>query len=49
MDPAQAGEPSSDVRRPRPAVSKIHEVYEREVRDLPCFEFQTTVVVELYR
>src|SRR5260370_69792 len=28
---------------------KIHEVYEREVRDLPCFEFQATVVVELYR
>lgn len=30
-------------------VHKIHEVYEREIRDLPCFEFQTTVVVELYR
>ena len=28
---------------------KIHEVYEREVRDLPCFEFETTVIVELYR
>ncbi len=28
---------------------EIHEVYEREVRDLPCFEFQTTVVIELYR
>ena len=26
-------------------VHKIHEVYEREIRDLPCFEFQTTVVV----
>ena len=23
--------------------------YEREVRDLPCFEYRTTVVVELYR
>jgi hypothetical protein len=23
--------------------------YEREVRDLPCFEFRTTVVIELYR
>ena len=23
--------------------------YEREVRDLPCFEYLTTVVVELYR
>jgi transposase len=30
-------------------VSEIHEVYEREVRDLPCFEFRTTVVIELYR
>src|SRR5713101_6466802 len=30
-------------------VHKIHEVYEREVRDLPCFEFQTSVVIELYR
>jgi transposase len=30
-------------------VDKIHEVYEREVRDLPCFEFQTTVVLEVYR
>jgi transposase len=27
----------------------IHAVYERKVRDLPCFEFQTSVVVELYR
>jgi transposase len=31
------------------AVSEIAEVYEREVRDLPCFEYRTTVVVELYR
>ena len=30
-------------------VSKIHEVYEREIRDLACFEFRTTVVIELYR
>jgi transposase len=30
-------------------VHRFHEVYEREVRDLPCFEFSTTVVVELYR
>jgi transposase len=27
----------------------IHEVCEREVRDLPCFEYTTTVVVETYR
>ena len=30
-------------------VQDIHAIYERSVRDLPCFEFQTTVVVELYR
>ena len=30
-------------------VSEIHEVYEREIRDLPVFQFQTTVIVELYR
>lgn len=30
-------------------VQEIHEVYEREVRDLPCFQFRTTVVIELYR
>jgi transposase len=27
----------------------IHEVVQREVRDLPCFEYKTTVVIELYR
>jgi hypothetical protein len=27
----------------------IAEVSEREVRDLPCFEYRTTVVMELYR
>lgn len=30
-------------------VEEIHETYEREVRDLPVFQFQTTVVIELYR
>ena len=29
--------------------SRIQEVCEREVRDLPCFEYATTVVVEIYR
>jgi transposase len=29
--------------------SLIHEVCEREVRDLSCFEYTTTVVVETYR
>jgi transposase len=31
------------------AEKDIAEVYEREVRDLPCFEYRTTVVIELYR
>lgn len=30
-------------------VQDIGEIYEREVRDLPCFEYRTTVVIELYR
>jgi transposase len=30
-------------------VHDIRAVYERKVRDLPCLEFQTTVVVELFR
>lgn len=29
--------------------SETAAVYEREARDLPCFEYRTTVVVELYR
>jgi transposase len=30
-------------------VDQIHEICEREVRDLPVFEFRTAVVIELYR
>jgi len=30
-------------------LTEVYDTYEREVRDLPCFEFRTTVVVELYR
>jgi transposase len=30
-------------------VSKIVDSYEREVRDLPCFEYRTTVLIELFR
>jgi transposase len=30
-------------------LSEVYDIYEREVRDLPCFEFRTTVVIELYR
>jgi transposase len=30
-------------------VDEIAEIYEREVGDLPCFEYRTTVVIELYR
>ena len=29
--------------------SRIQEISEREVRDLPCFEYSTTIVVETYR
>jgi len=31
------------------AASRVQEICEREVRDLPCFEYTTTVVVETYR
>ena len=31
------------------AASRIHEVCGREVRDLPCFEYTTTVAVKMYR
>jgi transposase len=31
------------------AVEQIHELCEREVRDLPVFEFRATVAIELYR
>jgi transposase len=30
-------------------LAEAYDTYEREVRDLPCFEFRTTVVVVLYR
>ena len=30
-------------------LAEAYDSYEREVCDLPCFEFRTTVVVELYR
>jgi len=30
-------------------VDEIVASYEREVRDLPCFQYRTTVVIELYR
>jgi transposase len=29
--------------------SRIQEICEREIRDLPCFEYSTTIVVEIYR
>jgi transposase len=31
------------------SAGRIQEVCEREVRDLPCLEYSTTVVVETYR
>jgi transposase len=30
-------------------LENAHDVNEREVRDLPCMEFRTTVVIEIYR
>src|ERR1700721_3556697 len=30
-------------------LSDAYDSYERGVRDLPCFEYRTTVVIELYR
>lgn len=30
-------------------VTGIHDVYEREVLDLSCFDYKTTVIAELYR
>ena len=30
-------------------VDRVHEVFDRQVRDLPCFEYTTTVVIELFR
>jgi transposase len=30
-------------------IAEAAEVTEREVRDLPCFEYRTTVIIELYR
>jgi len=30
-------------------VKTIHEICEREIRYLPVFQFQTTVILELYR
>jgi hypothetical protein len=37
------------VLRLRASGEWIREVYEPEVRDLACFEYQTSVVLELYR
>lgn len=30
-------------------LSKVYDTYEREVHDLPCFKFRTTVAIALYR
>ena len=30
-------------------VSELHDIYERKVRDLPCFDYRTTVAVELHQ
>jgi transposase len=46
---AQAGQPGVVCAGCGRRVSEIREVYEREVQDLAYFEYQTTVVLELYR
>lgn len=30
-------------------ITDVYDSYEREVQDLPCFEYRTTVAFELYR
>ena len=30
-------------------VTALHEVYEREVQDLPCFAYRATIIVECHR
>ena len=45
----QAGQQAIGVFGCGKPAGEIVASYEREVRDLPCFEYLTTVVVELYR
>ena len=49
LDSAEARQPEAGLLRMRAKTGEAHEVSEREVRDLPCMEFRTTVVVEVYR
>jgi hypothetical protein len=50
MGPAQAREPEADLFRLRPqAGEKSARRKRRKMRDLPCMEFTTTMVVEIYR
>jgi transposase len=49
VDTPEARKPQVGVLGMRPQDRGVYDTYERELRDLPCFEFRTTVVVELYR
>ena len=49
MGSAQARKPETDLLGVWRKLAEAYDSYEREVRDLPFFEFRTTVVVELYR
>ncbi|MDX2151852.1 MAG: ISL3 family transposase [Bryobacteraceae bacterium] len=49
MGAAEAREQEANLFRLRTPGDEVHEICEREVRDLPVFEFRTTVVIELYR
>jgi Transposase/Helix-turn-helix domain of transposase family ISL3/zinc-finger of transposase IS204/IS1001/IS1096/IS1165 len=46
---AEARKPETDLLGLWRKLNDAYDSYEREVRDLPCFEFRTTVVIELYR
>jgi transposase len=49
VDLAQAGSSQADLLGMRPKTGGCARCREREVRDLPCMEFRTTVVIEVYR
>lgn len=49
MGETEAGKPEVGVLRMWAEAGQVHDVSKRRVRDLPCMEFRTTVVIEVYR
>jgi len=49
LDPPQTWQSKVGLLSCGRKIEEAHEVSEREVRDLPCMEFRTTVVIEVYR